>query len=121
MIIYFCWVTALLPSYQDGIVAGLASKGYMVGPAAKDGKVTLGGNNCPAAIIALTVYCAEETTTLKIYDDMIDVLTKMGASIYSVVISESYKATWGGSNFSLPAKPKANPFRPSPDTKKNVN
>lgn len=121
MYIYYCWVTALLPSYQDKIVAGLATKGYMVGPAAKDGVVTTHSKDCPAALISLSVYRESETNVSKIYDDLTAVLQEMNAYYYSVVISHSYEATWGGSNFTLPVKPKSTPPPLPPGTKKNMN
>ncbi len=121
MYIYYCWITALLPSYQDRIVAGLASKGYMVGPAAKDGKVTTSSEGCPAALLALSVYREEETNVQKIYDDVTAVLHEMGAYFYSVVISLSHEATWVGPNFQLPEKAKAVPPPLPPGAKKNMN
>jgi hypothetical protein len=122
MYIYYCWVTALLPAYQDGIIAGLAKRGYMVGPAAKDGIVTVGNESCPSVLIALSVYKAEETVNANvIYDDLLAILAEINARYYSVVISLSYEATWNGSNFSLPAKKKAEPPPLPPSKKSNMN
>ena|ERR1700674_2329465 len=120
MYIYYCWITALLPSYQDGIVAGLAKRGYMVGPAAKDGKVTLYKEDCPGVLMALSVYREEETNVNNIYDDVLAVLKEIKAYYYSVVISLSHEATWVGPNFQIPSKNKPTP-PPLPGTKKNVN
>jgi hypothetical protein len=128
MYIYYCWITALVPSYQDKIIAGMVKRGYMVGPAAKDGKVVSSTENNPAALIAISVYRAEETDVNKIYNDMVGVLTEMKAYYYSVVISHSYEATWAGANFSLPLKKQgvvekasATPPPLPPGGKKNVN
>lgn len=121
MYIYYVWVTALLPSYQDGIVAGMATKGYMVGPAAKDGSVTMASEDCPAALISLSVYREVETNVQNIYKDMADVLHDMGAYYYSMIVSLSHEATWVGSNFSVPKKAKAVPPPLPPGTKKNMN
>ncbi len=124
MYIYYCWITALMPSYQDGIIAGMVKRGYMVGPAAKDGKVTTSVENNPAALIAISVYRSEETTVSKIYDDVVAVLQEMKAYYYSVIISHSYDATWAGANFSLPLKNKVvekASATPTPGGKKNVN
>lgn len=121
MYIYYCWITALLPSYQDNIIAGMVRRGYMVGPAAKDGQVTTSAENNPAALIALSLYRAEQETNVnKIYDDVVAVLKEMDARYYSVIISHSYEATWVGSNFSVPAKATGTP-PPVPSGKKNVN
>ena len=121
MYIYYCWITALLPSYQDKIVAGLASRGYMVGPAAKDGKVATVTDNCPSVLFALSVYKEEETNVNKIYEDVVAVLDEMKAYYYSVVISLSHEATWVGSNFQIPEKNKAVPPPLPPAAKKNMN
>jgi len=121
MYIYYCWVTALLPDYQNGIIAGLVKHGYMVGPAAKDGKVASITAGCPSVLIALSVYKADESVTATtIYDDMVVILTEMNARYYSVIVSLSHEATWVGSNFSIPAKKKAEPPPvPSAPGKKN--
>ncbi len=123
MYIYYCWITVLLPSYQDKIIAGLARHGYMVGPASKDGQVSIVNEGSPSALISLSVYRAEETNVNKIYEDVIAILNEMKAFYYSIVISLSHEATWVGSNLQIPAKPKpaGNP-PPVPSGKKsNVN
>jgi hypothetical protein len=121
MYIYYVWITALLPSYQDGIIAGLVRRGYMVGPAAKDGKVSSITEGCPAVLIALSVYKQEEEIDVKkVYEDTLAVLEEMKARYYSVVISLSHEATWVGANFTLPAKDKAGPPVPPASGKKNT-
>jgi len=121
MYIYYVWVTALLPSYQDGLIAGLVQRGYMVGPAAKDGKVSMAVEGCPAVLIALSVYKQEEEVDVKkIYEDVLAVLTEIPARYYSVVISLSHEATWVGANFTLPAKSKKEP-PPVPPAGKKTN
>ena len=122
--IYYCWITVLLPSYQDKIVAGLVKHGYMVGPASKDGKVAVTSENSAATLIALSIYRpnGEETDVNKIYEDVLGILKEMKAYYFSVIISHSYEATWVGSNFTVP-KPKAADKPPPPTSggKKNVN
>ena len=122
MYIYYVWITALLPSYQDGIIAGLVRRGYMVGPAAKDGKVASITEGCPAVLFALAIYKQEEETNVNnIYKDVVAILDEIPARYYSVVISLSHEATWVGANFSLPAKGKTQP-PPVPSGKKsNMN
>jgi hypothetical protein len=72
-------------------------------------------------LIALSVYKADaEVTPLQVYDDMVKVLTEMNAKYYSVVISLSHEASWGGPNFSIPLKKKAEP-PPIPGKKNTVN
>jgi hypothetical protein len=120
MIIYYCWITAMLPSYQDGIIAGLARKGYMVGPASKDGAIATGASDTkPSVLFAVSVYKAEETNASNIYTDVIAVLNDMKARYYSVIISHSYEATWAGSNIKLPGKPP--PIPPQDPSSKKLN
>ena len=120
MYIYYCWVTALLPDYQDSIIAGLVRRGYMVGPAGKDGKVSSVTPGCPSVLIALSVYKADDAVTATtIYNDMVAILTEINARYYSVIVSLSHEATWIGSNFSLPAKKKSEPPPVPPAGKKN--
>lgn len=121
MYVYYCWITALLPSYQDKIVAGLAERGYMVGPAAKDGKVSMSMENSPGVLFALSVYREEETNVNKIYDDVIAILLDMKAYYYSVIVSLSHEATWVGPNFQMTAKSKPLPPPLPPPAKKNMN
>ena len=93
----------------------------MVGPAAKDGKVSSITEGCPSVLIALSVYKAEESVAAtSIYDDLIVVLSEMNARYYSVIVSLSHEATWVGSNFSIPAKKKSEPPPvPPPSGKKS--
>lgn len=120
MYIYYCWITALLPTYQDDIVAGLVRKGYMVGPAAKDGYViTPTHENAPASLYAFSVYRAEITNVNKIYDDFLSILNEIKAHYLSIIVSLSNEATWVGTNVTLPAKEVA-PLIP-PASKKNMN
>lgn len=123
MYIYYVWVTALLPEYQDGIIAKLVQRGYMVGPAAKDGQVSSKSEGCPSVLIALSVYKQEEETDVKkVYEDVVSVLNEIPARYYSVVVSLSHEATWVGSNFTLPSKGKPQPPPVPPTGKKsNVN
>lgn len=121
MYIYYCWVTTILPSYQDGIIAGLAKKGYMVGPAAKDGKIVSTKEDAPAALITLSVYKAEETSAAKIYDDLIKVLQEMKVLNYSVIVALCNEATWSGPNIRLPKEEKAQPPPLPSGAKKNMN
>ena len=112
----------MLPSYQDGIIAGMARKGYMVGPAAKDGEVATGiVEGRPSVLFAISVYKAEEINANKIYDDVVAVLTEMKASYYSIIISLSSEAIWAGSNFKLPTKKPPPPPPPTNPTDKKMN
>lgn len=119
MYIYYVWISAMLPNYQDGIVGGLVRKGYMVGPSAKDGGVTTGVS--PAVLISLGVYKPEEIDVNVIYSDVIEVLKEIKAYYYSVVISLSTEATWSSGNVIAPAKDTEKPSPPPLPNKKNTN
>ena len=125
MHIYFCWITALLPNYQDGVIAGLVKRGYMVGPAAKDGGITITHGACPAALISLSVYKAEEITASDIYTDIAAIFAELKYYYYSIVVSLSQDATWNGPNFDHMTlksdKETATPPPLPPGPKKNMN
>jgi len=101
--IFNCWLTVLLASYQDQIVAGLVRKGYMVGALSKDRKATITAPNSPTAIICLSLYKALDDGDLLdahiVYTDLRDILTTMKAYFYSIVVSETSDCAWCGSNF----------------------
>lgn len=121
MYIYYVWITALSSTYQDAIISRLVQRGYMVGPASKDGKVSLVTEGCPAALIALSVYKQEEEVDVKkIYEDIYAILKEIPAKYYSVVVSLSHEATWIGANFTLAVKDKAGP-PPVPPAGKKTN
>ncbi len=108
MHVYYCFITAMLASYQDGIVAGMAKRGYMIGSASKNGKLVEGvWPDAPSVVIALGVYKPEETTAAEIYKDIDEVCRDMKTCVYSIVISYAHEAVWQGPNFLLPANSKA--------------
>jgi hypothetical protein len=122
--IYYVWVTALLSSYQDGIIAGMVKKGYMVGPASKDGQIISGQENSPAALIALSIYKSGETDCNAIYKDLVTLLVEMKAHYHSVIVALSTDAVWVGPNIQIQVKekPKAPEAPPlPPEVKKNMN
>lgn len=123
MNIYYCWITALIPEYQDGIIAGMVKKGYMVGAAAKDGKVVSHMENRSAALIALNVYKSVDTevAVTQVYEDLLAVLVEMKVFYHSIIVTAISAATWVGSNISIPVKEKAQPPPLPPDIKKNMN
>ena len=130
MLIYYCWLTVLIPEYLDGIISGLVKRGYMVGSAAQSGKPTIPPvENSPAALIALSLYMSRPPTDAKpdakfdantIYADVRAVLGEMSAKVFSVVIVAAGDAAWTGSNFSIPGVEKALP-EPPPVKKTDPN
>lgn len=123
MNIYYCWITALIPQYEDKIIAGMVKKGYMVGAAGKDGKVTSNAENRSAALIALNVYhiANTEISHTQVYDDLVAVLGELQAFYHSVIVTAITNCTWAGSNILLPTKEKVQPPPLPPDVKKNMN
>jgi hypothetical protein len=101
MYVFNVFITTLIPNYQDGIITGLAKKGYMVGPASKDGKVVAEGGNA-GTLLALSVYRQEEIDTHKIHQDVCEVLVEVGARTYSLVVALASDVAWSGPNFDLP-------------------
>ena len=129
MLIYYCWLTVLIPNYLDGIIAGLVKKGYMIGSAAQDGKPILTpSEDSPATLIALSVYHSNpphDTLETKfgantVYRDIMAVLAEMGVKYLSIVVCAAGDAAWIGSNFSIPAPVKALP-EPPPAKKTDPN
>ena len=101
MYVFNVFITTLIPNYQDGIISGLAKKGYMVGPADKDGKMVADGGSA-GTLMALSVYKAEEIDCKKIHQDVGDVLHVEGARCYSLVVVLASDVAWSGPNFDLP-------------------
>lgn len=119
MKIYTCWITCMLESYQDTIVAALIKKGYTVGLTSSD-KVILNHENQVSAVIALTLYKMrdEDIIISKVYEELGDILIGMKAYFYSIIVSESNNATWTGSNIFLPSSKKVPQLPSGTDTKK---
>lgn len=105
-VVYYCWITGMMPSYQDGIVAGLVRKGYMVGATSRDGNVTfINGEDEPATVFAIMVYRHSEANCEKVYEDVNLILNEMKALCYSIIVSPGFsEAIWMGPNFKLPPK-----------------
>jgi hypothetical protein len=119
MNIHYCWITALIPQYQDGIIAGMAKKGYMIGPASKDGKLVSMGKDSPSALISISVYSASVIEISKLFEDLTSVLQEMKALYHSIIIAASYEATWVGSNIHIESKLENDPsFLPPGDRSK---
>lgn len=119
MKIYTCWITCMLESYQDQIVAGLIKKGYTVGLASA-GTTVVNHENQVSAILAVTVYKLGEIdiSITKVYEDIAFVLTDMKGYFYSVIIAETNNSTWAGSNIFMQPKKTPQLLPPAKDTTK---
>jgi hypothetical protein len=122
MNIFYCWVTALIPQYQDGIIAGMVKKGYMVGPAGKEAAVLAPGHNS-SALISITVYqraaAEKEPEAMQVFDDLADVLKEMKACYFSIIVTLSTNCSWHGANFDMPPAVPVVPPDPSKKTAMN--
>jgi len=118
MIAYYCWITALSEDCQSDVITGLVKKGYMVGAAAKDGKVVLDSvSNAPTRLIALSIYKLNdpESSSRKVYDDVESLLRESDFLFYSLIVSVSADSVWSGANVLL------NPEEISPASNKDFN
>lgn len=117
MRVYYCWITALVASYHDGIIAGMAKKGYMVGALSKDG-MTLSPGEASSALITINLYHRQNVDIEidKVYKDVSDVLDEMKARYFSIIISLATESRWYGSNFNIISVP-----APDLTSKKSMN
>jgi hypothetical protein len=99
---FFCWIITITPSYQDGLIAGLAKKGYMVGPLSNDGHIISPGKDA-STVIALNVYHQNNpaVTVEKMYNDVATILIVMKARYHSIIIAKSVDSIWYGANYDL--------------------
>ena len=120
MIVYNCWITCLLESYQNTIIISLVKRGYTVG------LTSMGNVNQPnqvSAILSFSIYKIDEKklTLAKVLDDLNIILTDAKMYFYSIVVSEHHNATWAGSNI-IVQNTKSVPLLPSaPDKKSKLN
>jgi hypothetical protein len=120
MKVFYCWITAMFAAYQDSIVAALARKGYMIGPACKDGQIiAVASEQSSSVIMAFALYRTDGSGGYEqIYNDVLTILADINAHYYSVVISPgSIESLWTGTNIKGAISPPQLP--PVPD--KNMN
>lgn len=122
MKIYTCWITCLLESYQNTIVAELVKKGYTVGNATADA-VILNHENQVSALLAYSLYKVSDTEVAlnQVYQDVSSILSEMKGYVYSIIISQSDVATWGGSNIFLKPRETTPQLPPNDDKKSKMN
>jgi hypothetical protein len=99
---HFVWITAMFRDYEDLIIAGVVKKGFSVGPAAKDNKVTSGAANAASVVIALKVDSSTIIDSAKLHDEITSVLKENKMLYYSVLVSSPADCCWNGSNIVLP-------------------
>jgi hypothetical protein len=108
--VFFCWITALLASYQSELVGRLAQKGYTVGLMTADYKPITDGSAVIALVVSKTL--GDETTmtdAIPVYQDIGTALKDMKALYYSIVVSPEivYGSIYCGANFNIEPKDKS--------------
>lgn len=118
---FVVWITCLLESYEDRIIAGMVKKGYQVGPAASGGQVSIKYDNGASVLIALRVDSSkEDVKAVEISKDIMDVLKDNNFLYYSVIVSALTSSCWNGANVVLP-KPAQPAPPPLPEPDKSLN
>lgn len=118
---FVAWVTCLIKEYEDSIVTGMVLKGYQIGAAAIDGKLSTYKEGTPSVVVAFTIKTRDENKQAKdIYKDLVDVLEEKKILYYSIVITAHVDSTWNSSNIVLPKKSIPPPL-PTPEPNKKLN
>ena len=100
---FFVFITALIPSYENMIIAGLVKKGYQVGPASLTNEVTSGGQDTVSAVIALRIDSEEETIELQVVIQQL--LEELKVIYYSLLVTVATDCCWNASGLQLPKAP----------------
>lgn len=111
---FFVFITALIPSYDNMIIAGLVKKGYQVCPASSSNEVTCGGKDSISAIIALRIDSTEKDAT-ELHTVVHQLLVDLKIVYYSLLVTVATDCCWHASGLQLP---KALPPAPLPNVRK---
>jgi hypothetical protein len=110
--VYYIFITALISSYEDMIIAALVKNGFMVSSLSEDNEVTMGGGDYISAIIALRIDIEDEVKPAIVLSDEIEkVLKDLNIVYYSLIVTESTDCSWNVSDIKIP---KALPALPPP-------
>lgn len=112
--IYYVFITALISSYEDMIIAALVKKGYQVSPLSETNQVTIGGDDYFSALITLRIE-VEVQNALDLNTEIQKVLKELKVMYYSLIVTESVDCAWHVSSIKLP---KALPPSPLPNVRK---
>lgn len=101
---FFVFITALIPQYEDMIIAGLVKKGYQVCPASLTNEVTSGGQDSVSAVIALRIDSeARDSTELHVVIQQL--LLDLKIVYYSLMVTVATDCCWNASGLSFPKAP----------------
>jgi len=99
--IYYVFITALISSYEDMIIAGLVKAGFQVSSLAEDSTVTIGDDDSISVMIALRID-TEIVGAVVVIDEVEKVLKDLKIVYYSLVVTESTDCSWDVSSIKLP-------------------
>jgi len=99
--IYYVFITALISSYEDMIIAGLVKAGFQVSSLAEDNTVTIGNDDSISVMIALRID-TEIDGAIVVIDEVKNVLKELKIVYYSLVVTESADCSWNISSIKLP-------------------
>lgn len=106
--IYYVYITALITSYEEMIIAGLVKKGYRVGPLADSNEVTVATPNSVCAVIALRVDTNDDEgatdihSSFELHEKVEAFLLELKIFYYSLVVTEVADCCWNISNIEIP-------------------
>lgn len=118
--IYYVFITALISSYEDMIIAGLVKAGFQVSSLAEDNTVTLSTEDSVCAIIALRIDVDNENA-FDLQTEIQKILKELKVIYYSLIVTESVDCAWNISNIKLPKAlpPSSLPNVRKPDSSMN--
>lgn len=98
--IYYVFITALISSYEDMIIAGLVKAGFQVSSLSEDNIATIGGDDSLSSVIALRID-TEMDGAIVVIDEVEKVLKDLKIVYYSLVVAESTDCSWSISSIKL--------------------
>jgi len=117
--VYYVFITVLISSYEDMIIAALVKEGYQVSALSETNEVTIGNKDSVSAMIALRVV-AEATNANELNGEIQEVLDELKILYYSLIVTESVDCSWNVSDIKLPrALPPPTP-PPLPNVRKGT-
>jgi hypothetical protein len=106
--IYYVFITALISSYEDMVIAALVKAGFQVGSLSETHEVTIATKDSVSALIALRID-SEKHNAFELHGEVEKVLNELNILYYSLIVTESTDCAWNISNIritkALPAAP----------------
>lgn len=115
---YVAWVSVLIPSYQDAIIAGMVKKGYSIGIVSNSGTIADSSEGKAATLLSFRIETYKNDVGAKeIFKDLMEIMTANKFYYYSIIITILSDSSFIGSNIIVPGataieakadKPKSN-------------